>query len=176
MSSETGTVDVAPEKIKRKSRLRPGQMFIVDIEAGRVIEDTEIKLQMVSANPYVEWVDRQVIDMDSLVSDFRKSSPSEDAGDADVALTLEDLVPDLTMFGWTQEGLEMLLLPMCRNGMEALGSMGNDSPLAVLSKSHNSTYDFLKQLFAQVRVARSSRLPLPKWLALAVYFLSDCRI
>eukprot|EP00038_Savillea_parva_P027849 m.61807 g.61807 ORF g.61807 m.61807 type:complete len:2109 (+) comp8048_c0_seq1:137-6463(+) len=147
LSSETGTVDVPPERIKRRSRLRPGQMFLVNLEEGRVIEDSEIKGKMITANPYKEWVSNQVIDMDALVGDYRKHQKPSDLLPK---MTLDELVPTLTMFGWTQEGLEMLLLPMCRDGMEALGSMGNDSPLAVLSEYHNSVFNYLKQLFAQV--------------------------
>lgn len=178
MSSETGTVDVAPEKVKRRSRLRPGQMFLVDLEERRVIEDSEIKAKMVSAHPYAEWVERQVLDLDTLVSEYRKSGATEPV----VSQTLEAMVPELTMYGWTHEGLEMLLLPMCRDGMEALGSMGNDSPLAVLSESHDSAFHYMKQLFAQVDIPpnfptsiRDTMTVLTLWCRFSLVSVWGCR-
>lgn len=157
MSSETGTVDIKPELVKRKGRLCPGQMFLLDLEEGRIIEDFAIKSRICGKYPYQQWLTKQVLDM-AVVDQEHKAAilpatggelalanpPAED--DAD----LSELVPELSRFGWTLESVELLLVPMCKNGMEALGSMGNDSPLSVLARSQHTIFEYLKHLFAQV--------------------------
>ena len=142
LSSEIGVCpDLPDSEVKIKHRLEPGKMFLVDFETERIVPDDEIKEQVASMHPYKEWVEREMIDLSKWV----KSSGVERTP-MDFNLTNRKL----NMFGFSSEKLEMLLLPMAVGGKEALGSMGNDAALAVLSEKPRQVNDYFKQLFAQV--------------------------
>ena len=139
VASEVGAVHVVPEKIKYKGRLQPGKMLLVDTEVGRIIDDKELKADICSSQPYAKWLKDNVLQL----SDLPK--PKEVPGtDFDTLLLRQKI------FGYTSEDLNLLLTPMVENGAEAAGSMGNDTPLAVLSDSPRLLYDYFKQIFAQV--------------------------
>jgi glutamate synthase domain-containing protein 2/glutamate synthase domain-containing protein 1/glutamate synthase domain-containing protein 3 len=139
MASECGVLPVAEEKIVKKWRLQPGKMFLIDVEHGRIIDDKEIKDSLASARPYRDWIDRIRIKLDDLPAPARRA----DASDV-------PLLDRQQAFGYTQEDVKFLLQPMAEAGEEAIGSMGNDSPLAVLSHKNKTLYHYFKQLFAQV--------------------------
>jgi glutamate synthase (NADPH/NADH) large chain len=139
MASEVGVVDVPPEKIVKKGRLQPGRMFLVNFQEGRIIDDTELKETYSKAHPYSEWLRSQRISLDEL-----SSSPTVPG------LDRSTILDRLKMFGFTLEHLQEILKPMAELAKEPLGSMGNDSPLAVLSDKPRMLYDYFKQLFAQV--------------------------
>jgi glutamate synthase (NADPH/NADH) large chain len=138
MASEVGTLAIDPERVVQKGRLRPGRMFLIDTSQGRIIEDTEIKADLAAAHPYGEWLAAGVKRLSDL---------------PDVAHTTEshrDVVREQQTFGYTHEELKLLIEPMARTGGEALGSMGTDTPIAVLSDKSRLLYDYFGQLFAQV--------------------------
>jgi len=141
MGSESGVLPVPENKIVRKWRLQPGKMFLIDLEQGRMIDDEELKSGLANSKPYKQWIENLRIKLDDVVSEDldAQESPSE--------LSLLDRQQ---AFGFTQEDLKFLIAPMAANGEEALGSMGNDSPLAVLSDKNKPLYNYFKQLFAQV--------------------------
>jgi hypothetical protein len=139
MASEVGVLEVPPENILRKGRLQPGRMFLVDTEQGRIVADEEIKSQIASAQPYRQWLDRYLVDLDDL-----PEAPDTPAPTHDTVLQRQQA------FGYTFEDVRLLMLPMARDGVEAVGSMGNDAPLAVLSDRPQLLYNYFKQLFAQV--------------------------
>ena len=139
MASEVGVVDVDPAKVVKKGRLQPGRMFLVNFEEGRIIDDGELKANCSSARPYGQWLSEQRITLDEL------QDPAS-VPDLDRA----SILPRLRMFGYTLEHLQEILKPMAELGKEPLGSMGNDTPLAVLSDKPRMLYDYFKQLFAQV--------------------------
>ena len=139
MASETGVLDLPPQDILRKGRLQPGRMFLVDTEQGRIIEDEEIKRQFASERPYRAWLDEHLVHLEDL-----PAAPSVPVPDH------ETLLQRQIAFGYTNEDERILLTPMARDGVEALGSMGNDGALAVLSNKPRLLYDYFKQLFAQV--------------------------
>jgi glutamate synthase domain-containing protein 2/glutamate synthase domain-containing protein 1/glutamate synthase domain-containing protein 3 len=139
MASEAGVLDLPPERILRKGRLQPGRMFLVDTEEGRIVEDEEIKAKIASERPYRRWLDEHLIKLESLPSAREVPAPDHDT-----------LLERQIAFGYTFEDLRILLAPMATNGVEAVGSMGNDSALAVLSTKPRLLYDYFKQLFAQV--------------------------
>jgi glutamate synthase (NADPH) large chain len=141
MASEVGVLDIDPEKIIRKDRLQPGRMFLVDTEQGRIISDEEIKMSIASEKPYKEWIDRNVIDLASLPERERMKNPDEDH----FSITARQKA-----FGYTNEDLTMQVRSMAQSGIELIASMGNDTPLAVLSNRPRLLYDYFKQLFAQV--------------------------
>jgi glutamate synthase (NADPH/NADH) large chain/glutamate synthase (ferredoxin) len=140
MGSESGVLPVPENKIVRKWRLQPGKMFLIDLEQGRMIDDEELKANLVNSKPYKQWIDNLRIRLD----------------DVEGPATAEPLPCDVALldrqqaFGTTQEDIKFLLAPMAAAGEEALGSMGNDSPLAVLSDKNKPLYNYFKQLFAQV--------------------------
>ncbi len=138
MASESGVLPFPENKIVKKWRLQPGRMFLIDLEQGRIVEDEELKTQFANARPYRQWIDNVRIRLDSIEA---KAEP--------LAFT-ESLLDRQQAFGYTQEDLKFLLAPMAANGEEATGSMGNDSPLAVLSDKDKPLYNYFKQLFAQV--------------------------
>jgi glutamate synthase (NADPH/NADH) large chain len=140
MASETGVLPIPEEKITKKWRLQPGKMFLIDTEAGRIIDDAELKYALSSAKPYREWIDRIRIKLDDL-EPIGGDAPAEPA---------ESLLDRQQAFGYTQEDLKFLMQPMAVIGEEAIGSMGNDSPLSVLSNRPKPLYHYFKQLFAQV--------------------------
>ncbi|MEN6576927.1 MAG: glutamate synthase large subunit [Phycisphaerales bacterium] len=139
IGSEAGVVEFPPEKIQVKGRLRPGRMFLVDTAEGRIISDNEIKSKIVRQKPYRRWLDENRIELRGLFDapDLVKSDP----------LTI---ARRMRAFGYTREELRMILTPMGVNGQEPVGSMGNDTPLAVLSERPKLLFNYFKQLFAQV--------------------------
>ena len=142
MASEVGVLDIPDEDVVAKNRLQPGRMFLVDTEQGRIIGDEEIKQQMVEKAPWGEWLSENLIRFDELPA----ADPSDvvpDHGDERL-LTLQKA------FGYTREDLRILMNPMAANGQEAIGSMGNDTPLAALSDKSQLLFNYFKQLFAQV--------------------------
>jgi len=139
MASETGVLDIPPENVLRKGRLQPGRVFLVDTEQGRIIEDEEIKQQLSSERPYRAWLDEHLVHLEDL-----PAAPSVPVPDHTTLLQRQ------IAFGYTHEDERIILAPMARDGVEALGSMGNDGALAVLSNRPRMLYDYFKQLFAQV--------------------------
>ena len=139
MGSEVGAVDIDPENIKFKGRLQPGKMFLVDTEKGRIIDDSELKKGICSAQPYARWLKENVLKLSSLPKPAKV--PETD---------FDTLLMRQKIFGYTNEDLNLLLTPMVSDGAEASGSMGNDTPLAVLSEKPRLLYDYFKQIFAQV--------------------------
>ncbi len=139
MASEAGVLPVPEERIVKKWRLQPGKMFLVDLEKGRIVDDKELKETLASARPYSEWIDRIRIKLDDVESDGARPRRSA-----------VPLVDRQQAFAYTQEDIKFLMTPMASNGEEPVGSMGNDSPLAVLSNKNKTLYSYFKQLFAQV--------------------------
>ena len=138
MGSETGIVDIDPANVEYKGRLEPGRMFLVDMEAGRIIPDEEIKQQISTQQPYGEWLRENLIDIERLPS---APVPAPDK---------ETLLERQRLFGYTMEDQDLLLGPMADKGMEPTSAMGIDTPLAVLSEKPQLLYNYFKQLFAQV--------------------------
>jgi glutamate synthase domain-containing protein 2/glutamate synthase domain-containing protein 1 len=139
MASEAGVLPVAEEKIVKKWRLQPGRMFLVDLEAGRIIDDKELKDTLARAKPYREWIERIRIKLDEMpISKYERQ------------LSTVALLDRQQAFGYTQEDVKFLMQPMAATGEEAVGSMGNDTPLPVLSNRSKPLYHYFKQLFAQV--------------------------
>ena len=139
MASEAGVLPVAEEKIVKKWRLQPGKMFLVDLEKGRIVDDQELKEALASAKPYAEWIDRIRVRLDEVESD--KQQPERSS---------VPLLDRQQAFGYTQEDVKFIMMPIAQNGEEPVGSMGNDSPPAVLSNKNKMLYHYFKQLFAQV--------------------------
>jgi glutamate synthase (NADPH) large chain len=154
MGSESGVLPIAESKIVRKWRLQPGKMFLIDLEQGRMIDDEELKAGLANAKPYKQWIENLRIRLDDVKASVTPSSPSilgsEPAAHASVEPSSESLLDLQQAFGYTQEDLKFLMAPMATNAEEATGSMGNDSPLAVLSSKNKTLYSYFKQLFAQV--------------------------
>lgn len=146
MASEAGVLPIAPERVAFKGRLQPGRMFLVDMAVGRIITDEEIKHSITTAHPYGQWLTEHLTDLSQL--------PEGDPQDG-IKLGMDNssqppLVQRQMAFGYTFEDLRLLLTPMARDGVEAIGSMGSDTPLAVLSDRPKLLYDYFQQLFAQV--------------------------
>ncbi len=140
MASEVGVLDVPPERIEAKCRLQPGRMFLVDTAEGRIISDEEIKQSMAAAHPYGEWLKKNSVHFDQLPA-VEEKAPAHDR-----AATLQKL----QAFGYSFEDLRINLGPMAQNSIQPVGSMGTDTPLAVLSDKPQLLYNYFKQLFAQV--------------------------
>ena len=140
MASESGVLPIPERKIVRKWRLQPGKMFLIDLEQGRMIHDEELKASLSKTRPYKQWIDNVRVELNGL-------DPMADNRPSPNALALLDRQQ---AFGYTQEDLKFLLAPMAQAGEEAVGSMGNDSPLAVLSDRNKPLFSYFKQLFAQV--------------------------
>ena len=138
MASESGVLPIPENRIVKKWRLQPGKMFLIDLEQGRIVDDEELKKQFANARPYRQWIDNVRVRLDSIPAQAPAPAFSESLLDRQQA------------FGYTQEDLKFLLAPMAANGEEGIGSMGNDSPLAVLSDKNKPLYNYFKQLFAQV--------------------------
>jgi glutamate synthase (NADPH/NADH) large chain len=138
MASEVGTLDIDPATVVRKGRLQPGRMFLIDTSQGRIIDDEEIKRDLATAHPYGEWIHEGLKHLDDLPE---TSHITESA---------RDVLREQKTFGYTLEELKLLIEPMARTGIEALGSMGTDTPLAVLSERPKLLSDYFKQMFAQV--------------------------
>jgi len=139
MGSECGCLPVPEEKIVKKWRLQPGRMFLVDLEKGRIIDDEELKNTLAGAKPYAEWIERIRVKLDEVETE--KTPPLKSS---------VRMLDRQQAFGYTQEDIKFIMTPMAMNGEEPVGSMGNDSPLAVLSDRNKTLYHYFKQLFAQV--------------------------
>ena len=139
MASEAGVLPIEPERVAFKGRLQPGRMFLVDMKEGRIVADEEIKEAIANAKPYRQWLNENLVNLDDLPA--VETAPPE---------TAVSLIQQQTAFGYTFEELRLLLAPMGRDGVEAVGSMGSDTPLAVLSDRPKLLYDYFQQLFAQV--------------------------
>jgi glutamate synthase (NADPH/NADH) large chain len=138
LASEVGVLDVPAENVERKGRLQPGKMFLVDIEQGRIIEDGEIKDGLANAAPYGDWLHAGIVKLSDL--------PSREH----IVYPHSSVVRRQRAFGYTEEDLRILVTPMAKNGMEPLGSMGTDTPIAALSDKPRLIFDYFSQLFAQV--------------------------
>ncbi|GAA4286472.1 glutamate synthase large subunit [Georgenia daeguensis] len=138
LASESGVLDLDPARVVRKGRLEPGRMFLVDTHTGRIVEDEEIKRGLAEANPYQQWLDEGLVRLEDL--------PDRDHVDHSHL----SVVRRQQTFGYTEEELRLLLAPMAASGAEAIGSMGTDTPLAVLSARPRLLFDYFTQLFAQV--------------------------
>jgi len=141
MASESGVLPFPEHKIIRKWRLQPGKMFMIDLELGRMVDDEEIKSSLANSKPYKQWIEDLRIRLDDVQGGGEPASASESES---------TLLDRQQAFGMTQEDIKFLMAPMAANGEEAIGSMGNDSPLAVLSDKNKPLYNYFKQLFAQV--------------------------
>lgn len=140
MSSESGVLPIPDERIVKKWRLQPGKMFLIDLDEGRIIDDTEIKESLSRQKPYQDWVARINIKLDSLEEPKNSAAPPP----------LASLLDRQQAFAYSQEDISFILEPMSRTGEEATGSMGNDAPLAVLSGKNKPLFNYFRQLFAQV--------------------------
>ena len=139
MASEAGVLPVAPERVASKGRLQPGRMFLIDTEQGRIIADEELKKKYASAHPYREWLDKYHVLLENLPEPTKPTEPSH-----------RKILQQQQAFGYTFEDLRLIIGPMASTGIQPLGSMGTDTPLAVLSNKPQLLYNYFKQLFAQV--------------------------
>ncbi len=139
MSSEVGVLDIAPENIAYKGRLQPGRMLLADLEQGRIIDDEELKNELARQHPYGKWLKENMVAIEALPSPKHVYKTDH-----------KTMLVRQQAFGYTHEDLRILMTPMARDGVEATGSMGSDTPLAVLSDRPQSLYSYFKQLFAQV--------------------------
>ena len=138
LASEAGVLDVPPERVARKGRLQPGRLFLVDLAQGRIVADEEVKAEVARRRPYAAWFEREHVRLADLPR--RRPPPRR----------REPLRTLQLAFGYTQEDMKVMLAPLAANAEEAIGSMGNDTPLAVLSDRKPLLYSYFKQLFAQV--------------------------
>src|SRR5450830_1436379 len=156
MGSESGVLPVPENKIVRKWRLQPGKMFLIDLEQGRMIDDEELKAGLANSKPYKQWIENLRIRLDDVAAPVAGESATQGSAEstepqaAGVETFSADLLDRQQAFGTTQEDIKFLMSPMATNGEEGIGSMGNDSPLAVLSSKNKPLYNYFKQLFAQV--------------------------
>ncbi|CAI8008008.1 Ferredoxin-dependent glutamate synthase 1 [Geodia barretti] len=139
MASETGVLDVPPEKVLLKDRIHPGRMFMLDTDEGRLVDDAELKSAIAAQRPYGEWLRENRVSLDDL-----PEVPQQPTLSRDILLARQ------VAFGYTLEDLRMIMEPMAETGTEPIGSMGNDTPLAVLSEQSPVLFNYFKQLFAQV--------------------------
>jgi len=139
MASEMGVLNIASHRIVKKWRLQPGKMFLIDMEQGRIIDDAELKAGLANSRPYQQWLDKTQIHLKNLPANVN-------GGDTDAGTLLDRQ----QAFGYTQEDIKLLMTPMAVAGQEAVGSMGSDSPVAVLSNKPKPLFNYFKQNFAQV--------------------------
>ncbi|WP_445721454.1 glutamate synthase large subunit [Flavobacterium sp.] len=139
MSSETGVIEIDPKNIEYHGRLEPGKMFLVNMNQGRIINDEEIKEDIVSKYPYRKWLNKNLVHL--------KDIPAKEG---EIKHTEDLLEKRQVLFGYTEEDLKTIILPMAQTGKEPIGSMGNDTPIAILSEKPQLIYNYFKQLFAQV--------------------------
>ena len=139
MASEAGVLPIAPERIAIKGRLQPGRMFLVDTQQGRIIADEELKKKYASAHPYQKWLEEHHVLLETLPAPSEQTEPSH-----------RKILQHQQAFGYTFEDLRFIVGPMASTGVQPLGSMGTDTPLAVLSNKPQLLYNYFKQLFAQV--------------------------
>jgi len=138
MASEVGVLDIDPAKIVKKGRLQPGRMFLIDTAQGRIIDDDEVKAELAAAAPYDEWLANGMVALDDL--------PEREH----VVYSHDSVLRRQQVFGYTHEELKIIVAPMAKAGAEPIGSMGTDTPIAVLSKRPRLLFDYFQQLFAQV--------------------------
>jgi glutamate synthase (NADPH/NADH) large chain len=138
LASEVGVLDIDPARIVRKGRLQPGRMFLVDTAAGRIVDDDELKSRLAAQHPYADWLHAGLLHLSAL--------PDREH----VVYSHESVLRRQQTFGYTEEELRLLLTPMARTGTEPIGSMGTDTPVAVLSGRPRLLFDYFTQLFAQV--------------------------
>ena len=138
LASEVGVLDIEPARVVRRGRLQPGRIFLVDTAAGRLIEDEEVKTELAADHPYADWLHAGLVHLDDL-PDRERQVP-----------TAFDLLTRQRAYGYTEEELRLILSPMARTGAEPIGSMGTDTPVAVLSDKPRLVFDYFTQLFAQV--------------------------
>src|SRR5688572_24673074 len=139
MASEVGVLPIKPEDVASKWRLQPGKIFLVDMKQGRIVVDREIKAELVDKRPWRKWLDENMIELDALPDPSHVHQPDHDT-----------LLVRQHAFGYTNEDVKLLMTPMAVGGMEGLGSMGTDTPLACLSDKPQLLYNYFRQLFAQV--------------------------
>ena len=139
MASEAGVLEIEPERILSKGRLRPGRIFLVDTEQGRIVSDKELKDECAKAHPYQQWLKEHHVYLESLPEVKHQAEPAH-----------ETVLQRQQAFGYTFEDLRFIVAPMANDGVQPLGSMGTDTPLAVLSNKPQLLYNYFKQLFAQV--------------------------
>ncbi|MFM2262124.1 MAG: Ferredoxin-dependent glutamate synthase 1, partial [Pseudomonadota bacterium] len=156
MGSEAGVLPIPESKIVSKWRLQPGKMFLIDLEQGRMINDEELKAGLANSKPYKQWIENLRIRLDDVTQPVAGEGDQgvQQAGEESSSAAMDHVSPSLLdrqqAFGMTQEDIKFLMAPMAQNGEEGIGSMGNDSPLAVLSSKNKPLYNYFKQLFAQV--------------------------
>ena len=138
LASEAGVLDIEPSRVVRKGRLQPGKMFLVDTSLGRIVDDEEIKADLAAQHPYEKWLTEGLTELSSL--------PAREH----VVYSNDSVTRRQQMFGYTEEELKVILAPTARTGTEPLGSMGTDTPIAVLSDRSRLLFDYFQQLFAQV--------------------------
>jgi glutamate synthase (NADPH) large chain len=138
LASEVGVLDIEPARVVRRGRLQPGRIFLADTDAGRIVEDEEVKSALAAEHPYQDWLHAGLVHLDDL-PDRARTVP-----------TAVDLLTRQRTFGYTEEELRVILAPMATAGAEPIGSMGTDTPVAVLSEKPRLVYDYFTQLFAQV--------------------------
>src|ERR1700744_1683433 len=138
LASEVGVLDIEPARVVRRGRLQPGRIFLADTAAGRIVEDEEVKAALAAEHPYQDWLHAGLVHLDDL-PDRKREIPTD-----------SDLLTRQRTFGYTEEELRVILAPMARNGTEPIGSMGTDTPVAVLSGRPRLVFDYFTQLFAQV--------------------------
>ncbi|MBS0542077.1 MAG: glutamate synthase subunit alpha, partial [Proteobacteria bacterium] len=143
MASESGVLPIPEEKIARKWRLQPGKMLLIDLEEGRIVEDDELKRSLAEAEPYDEWLKDTQHKLEEL-SEIPEAPPAAASNDPSTLLDRQQA------FGYTQEDVQFFLEPMAENPDDPIGSMGTDTPIAVLSKKPKLLYNYFKQNFAQV--------------------------
>jgi glutamate synthase (ferredoxin) len=139
LASEAGVLELPPQQVRLKGRLQPGRMFLIDLEQGRIVEDGELKFRIASEKPYAQWLQENIVTLEELPD----VPPPHEPDHATVLLRQQ-------VFGYTVEDLKLLMAPMAADGVEAIGSMGNDAALAVLSDRPQLLYNYFQQLFAQV--------------------------
>ncbi|NEO27901.1 MAG: glutamate synthase subunit alpha, partial [Kamptonema sp. SIO4C4] len=167
MASEAGVLPIEPERVEKKGRLEPGRMFYVNIDEGRIIADEEIKQGIATEKPYQAWLDQHLVQLEDLSpvtshQSFQSPVTSQEeskqttnnkqptTNNQQQTTNNKNLIQQQKAFGYTFEELRILLTPMAQNGVEALGAMGTDTPLSVLSNRPKLLYDYFQQLFAQV--------------------------
>ena len=157
MGSEAGCIDLPPEQIKQKWRLQPGKMLLADFDEGRIVDDKEVKDELVDARPWGRWLRENIVELDALPEDSPRGheDTEQKRSDSDsvppcLRGELLELLTQQRTFGYTNEDLRLLLYPMAATGAEATGSMGADTPLACLSDRPQPLFNYFKQLFAQV--------------------------
>ena len=138
LASEVGVIEIDPAKVVRKGRLQPGRMFLIDTAQGRIVEDDEIKRSLARAQPYQRWLDEGLVEL--------KELPEREH----IVFSRQSVLRRQQMFGYTHEELKVIVGPMAKSGTEPIGSMGTDTPIAVLSERPRLLFDYFQQLFAQV--------------------------